>query len=261
MQQMWDFTGSGATDRNGHGTAVAALATGFKYGAAKTASLYSLKACVGSSDEQATCDTNAVIQALQTMYSSELFMARSRPFDRRAIVVMSFHIGLSEAVGQLITAGSGNVMFIAAAGNKGENAEDFFPCGYDGVFCIGATLESLDMWYKSGRGSKVYFVAPGGGVEVPTLDGKSGLRGGTSLAAPQVAGIAAIIRGWEPYLSPCNTAQRMAQLAAIGESKNWKGGFLPKAFVQNGYFGSPAGLPYQKRYLDSNWRCPIVPRS
>ncbi len=114
-------------------------------------------------------------------------------------------------------AASKDVLFVHAAGNDGENLDDpakqNFPNDQigtgpeiaDNVITVGA----LDPKYGSTLVSSfsnygkvnVDIFAPGGEVYSTVPNGKYEFNGGTSMAAPAVAGIAALIRSQYPNLS------------------------------------------------------------
>ncbi len=86
---------------------------------------------------------------------------------------------------------------IAAAGNEG-NAFPFYPAAYPGVFAVAAVNDDGQRHASSGYGPWVSLAAPG--VEVLSLlpGGTTGRMTGTSMAAPVVAGAAALIWGDSP---------------------------------------------------------------
>lgn len=95
------------------------------------------------------------------------------------------------AIKRAIAAG---VIVIAAAGNEGPREGTVgFPGGYEGVICVAAHDSSNAVAGFSSRGAAVFVCAPGvnvrAGIPGPG-DGLFGSMSGTSMATPQVAGLA-----------------------------------------------------------------------
>jgi serine protease len=112
------------------------------------------------------------------------------------------------------------VIVVVAAGNNNENAADFSPASCAGVITVGATdLPGARAPY-SNFGTRIDVMAPGGDVGVDTnndqyADGvlslaKDDAKGeftynfenGTSMAAPHVAGVVALMKALRPSLTP-----------------------------------------------------------
>lgn len=88
----------------------------------------------------------------------------------------------------------------AAAGNDREERSDY-PAAYERVMSVGATTSGDSRWQYSNYGESVAIFAPGGGYEgilSTEKGGYYGWRDGTSMACPQVAGLAALIASVHP---------------------------------------------------------------
>lgn len=84
------------------------------------------------------------------------------------------------------------ILHVAAAGNTGRSFVGI-PAQFESVIAVGAIDHRGRVASFSARGPEIELVAPG--VGIPTVDGSSGytLGMGTSIAAPHVAGAAALV--------------------------------------------------------------------
>lgn len=114
---------------------------------------------------------------------------------------------------------SQNVIVVAAAGNDGtaQNAnQPAYPAAYDGVIAVAGVDEQDKHVATSTSGDYVDVAAPGVRIQGPAPQGGGfGLRsgGGTSFAAPYVAGTAALLRAYYPDLTPQQITDRITATA------------------------------------------------
>jgi serine protease len=119
---------------------------------------------------------------------------------------------------------SRGAVVVVAAGNSNANAANFSPASCPGVIAVAATNRSGGRAYYSNYGSVVAVAAPGGDMRagaaggiLSTLNSGSTAPGadafayyqGTSMAAPHVAGVVALMLSRNPSLSPDDVATRL----------------------------------------------------
>lgn len=144
--------------------------------------------------------------------------------DRRAdIINLSLGgAGFSRAEADALSAArAAGVIVIAAAGNE-SSTEPFYPAAHAGVVAVSATTITQELAPYSNRGAWVDVAAPGGSIRtdingdgfgdgvVSTIGDDSGgsirfrygILNGTSMAAPHVAGVAALMKSVHPALTP-----------------------------------------------------------
>ncbi len=210
-----DFTGAGDTaDRSGHGTHVASIiagsgaASGGRFrGMAPDARLYSATVC-----RNGRCPESAILAGMQWAARDENLKIVSMSLGRRDEPGDDL---LEQAV-DTMTARYGT-LFVVAAGNAGERVTS--PASADAALAVGATTlddhvaSFSDAGPRAGdNGLKPDLAAPGVGIEAARSStsalpkagpgGRYTVLSGTSMAAPHVAGAAAILAQEHPDWTP-----------------------------------------------------------
>jgi serine protease len=198
-----NFAADGVNDDcNGHGTHVAGTVAGTLYGVAKHAHLVAVKvlACDGSGSYE------GVIQGVQYVASSH------KKTTRPSVANMSLGGGLSTAVNQAVAAAvSAGVTFVVAGGNENTDACTRSPASEKSAITVGSTAvdengitPTDDRSSFSNYGSCLDIFAPGSLITSSWIGSPSAVKtiSGTSMAAPHVAGAAAVLLSGTPSLTP-----------------------------------------------------------
>jgi len=186
-----DITDKGKLDNDGHGTHVAGTIGGEVTGIAKGVTIVPVRVL----DSCGAGTTSMVHNGLQWILANHLA-------GEKAVVNMSIGFDASaKSIDSDITALlAEGVVVVAAAGNDGGSSCNTTPAGTPGTISVGAIDRSSKEAYYSNFGDCVDIFAPGS--EVLSAWPKNGstlnnstyyLETGTSMAAPHVSGVAALL--------------------------------------------------------------------
>lgn len=202
-------SGQQPEDQNGHGTHVAGTIAARKngkgiVGVAPNIKLYPVKAF----DKDGSAKISSLIEALQWSIDNDL-----------QVLNMSFGVDrdndtLREAIAKTYEAG---ITMVAASGNDGATTVDF-PARYPEVIAVGAVNEDKQLANFSNYGSNLDVVAPGVDVESTWKNGQFNKLDGTSMAAPHVTGITALILGKFDNLTPAEIKEAIKEGATLLDS-------------------------------------------
>ena len=92
------------------------------------------------------------------------------------------------------------VVLVAAAGNS-QKPEAIFPAAYRKVIAVASTEQNQQRFYQSNFGAAIDLGAPGNVILSTQINNQYRLLTGTSMAAPHVAGVAALMLAKRPGLT------------------------------------------------------------
>ena len=200
--------GRGTHDCAGHGTHVAGTIGGTAYGVAPAVALVAVRTldCEGGGE------TSGVIAGID-------WAAR----DHRKGTPAVANLSLSGPAGENVDAAirglvDDGVTVAVAAGNEDDDACDSSPAREPTALTVAATDRDDRRASFSNRGSCVDLFAPGVDIVSDWYSGDTATEelSGTSMAAPHVAGAAALLLGADPGLSPAQVADRLLGSATAG---------------------------------------------
>ena len=163
---------------------------------------------------------------------------------------------------------------VAAAGNDGPDDQIIgFPSGLNGVIAVASTdaddAGDGPVSYYSSRHHSVDLAAPGYGVLSTLPGGAHGLESGTSMAAPHVAAVAALLYGQRPTATPAaiealigGTADRYPLLDMGGSdaiAEQIGDGVLNAAAATAANAANAGGVSMFERYLDDTHSITVTP--
>ena len=219
--------GGGTSDCHGHGTHVAGTIAGTNFGLAPAATIVPVRVL--------DCDG---LGTVSDVIAGIDWMIDHHSSDVPAVANLSFVGARSQALDLAVARGvADGITFVAAAGNDDASACSVSPAGEPLAITVGATTQTDVRWSASGVGSNfgscLDVFAPGTQIVSAGFadDVSTRTLTGTSMAAPHVAGVAALALSRNPALTPAAVADLITSTAT-------------RDVVSNAGIGSPNRLVY-----------------
>jgi subtilisin family serine protease len=204
----YDFIDSDAVaqDCHGHGTHVAGTVGGAAHGVAKGVTLVGVRVlnCSGSGT------WSGVIAGVD-------WVKANHPAGTPGVANMSLGGGANSSVDRAVqNAVAAGITFVVAAGNSNANACNSSPARTPEAITVGATTNADVEASFSNYGQCVDLLAPGVNITSAWLKGATRTISGTSMAAPHVAGAAALHLGTSPTSTPSAVSAALTSAATSG---------------------------------------------
>jgi len=221
--------GNGTNDCNGHGTHVAGTVGGSTWGVAKDVELWAVRVlgCNGSG-------TNSGVIAGVDWVAANAQLP--------AVANMSLGGGSSTALDDAVrSAISSGVTFVVAAGNDNADACNGSPNRVAEAITTGSSTSSDSRSSFSNWGSCVDIFAPGSSITSTWINSNSDTNtiSGTSMAAPHVAGAAALYLDANTTAAPTEVFNALVDNATTGRLSSLNGS--PNRLLYTGFVGGGGG--------------------
>jgi subtilisin family serine protease len=200
--------GRGTNDCHGHGTHVAGTVAGARFGFATAANIIPVRVldCYGSGS------TSGVIAGINWMITNHV---DGQPAVANLSLGGSYDSATNDAINRAVADG---ITVVVAAGNESTDACTKSPASAAAAITVGSTTSTDSKSYFSNTGACVDIFAPGSSIISAgvSTNSASAIMSGTSMAAPHVAGVAALVLGNARALTPAEVATRIGSDSTRG---------------------------------------------
>ncbi|KAG6908515.1 hypothetical protein DXG01_004367 [Tephrocybe rancida] len=203
------FGGYPQEDVTGHGTSVAGVIAGTRFGVAKKANIIAIR-ILNDSNQGTAADYVSAMDWVVTDYQQS---------PSPAVLCISLgapgNAPMDLAVSRVTMAG---IHTVVAAGNDNTDANADSPARVVDVITVGASNISDSKSLQSNYGSVVDMFAPGVHIVAPGIDSNTAavVSSGTSLAAPYVAGVVASVISTQGNTPTDEMATKVIGMALVG---------------------------------------------
>ncbi|MEU0084121.1 S8 family peptidase [Streptomyces sp. NPDC006274] len=195
-----------AQDGHGHGTHVAGTVAGSAHGVAKKAKIVGVRVL----NNQGSGTTAQVVAGIDWV---------TRNAVKPAVANMSLGGGVDSALDTAVRNSiASGVTYAVAAGNDNSNASNYSPARVAEAITVGSTTSSDARSSFSNYGSVLDVFAPGSSITSAwnSSDTATNTISGTSMAAPHVAGAAALYLAQNRSATPAQVSSALSSAATSG---------------------------------------------
>jgi len=190
----------------GHGTHVAGIiaANGGIFGIAPNSKLIAMRAC------HIYCSESAILASIEwCVNNATIYNITAISMSLGSDVLFTDYCDSSfpDWVQRINDAIAKNITVVASTGNA-ENGEEngnttaiSLPACIKNVTSIAASTKSDTIWSSSNRNNITDFVAPGSDINSTSINGFYEIMSGTSMAAPHVSGLVALLQSYKFFES------------------------------------------------------------
>lgn len=232
--------GNGTSDCNGHGTHVAGTVGGTTYGVAKDVRLHAVRV-LGCNGNGATSGVIAAVDWITANHVAPAVANMSLGGDPSA--------ALDSAIANSIASG---ITYVVAAGNYDGDACASSPSRVPEAITVGATTPNDSRAGFSNFGPCLDLFAPGTDIlsAYNGSDAQLASASGTSMAAPHVAGAAALYLQLNATATPAEVASALVRNATSGVVGD-AGEGSPDRLLYTGFIGGVPNAPPVARFTVS----------
>ncbi|RIA80510.1 extracellular serine proteinase-like protein, partial [Glomus cerebriforme] len=207
--------GCSSTDDNGHGTNVAGIIGGNKFGVAKKTKLIAVKVL----DKNGQGSSVTVVAGL-----SFVLLQHSISSNKNTVINLSLGGASSQAINQMISlCSNAGIHIVVSAGDNSNDACNTSPASAPQAITVGATEKfTNDVAKFSNFGKCVKIYAPGRDIVAAgaLLANSLSQASGTSQACPHVTGTVALIISKQGNMSPSSMINALLTLSTNNILRN-----------------------------------------